>query len=262
LKSDHDLLEIYVINLDRTPERFANFLTTNNVPGVKFTRVSAVDGQLLSRDQLIADKVIKEDLIFTTNSVACTLSHMKCWEIAIKTNKPITICEDDAVLHRDFGRINRLYTQQINPFDFIYWGYNLDMHVAYEVPGFGTCATIFNESHFHDKNNISTFQDATFNINIHRVVRLFGTPCYTISPAAARAMMARHQPLINRNGNFNMPNGWGKSTYLTVESWGIDMHLAVFETHEKAIYAVIPPIAISPNDKAQSTIGDGLRREG
>jgi GR25 family glycosyltransferase involved in LPS biosynthesis len=254
-----DKIQIHVISLDRTPDRFAEFVRTNDLPGLEIVKVPAVDGEAIDRGALIAQGIISEDLSFTPNSIACALSHMDCWRRAVDTDTNIIVCEDDAVFHRDFLRVRRSIESAVAKFDILYWGYNLDMHVAFHVPGFGDCVSMFNESDFADSNNIAAFRSAVFNLNVHRVKRIFGLLCYTITPNGARDLLSSYRPLRNKKTQFEIGLGFRRSHTASIESSGIDVHMGVCDMADRLAYAVVPPIVISPNDKSKSTIGGAKR---
>ena len=89
--STEQKLPVFVINLDRSPERLTRFLSDNSLPGIAIERVAAVDGSALDRRQLIADRVITDSLIYSNNAVACALSHLQSWQKVIELGQPAVI---------------------------------------------------------------------------------------------------------------------------------------------------------------------------
>ena len=251
--------EIYVVSLKRTPERFADFMRLNGAMGLNIVKWDAVDGQTLNRPDLIARSVIAEDLIFTNGSIGCALSHIQLWQRCVESGLPMTVCEDDAVLHRDFIRARDAFMASQPDFDLIYWGYNHDMHVTYVHPEFGECTTVFDKHRFNDEANIDKFRTATFHTNMFRAVRLYGTLSYTISPQCARLFLDNILPIRNISGTFAMQAGLGGLAAMSYQSWGIDMHLGITALAHIKGFAMVPPIVVSPNDKAASTVGGQLR---
>lgn len=75
-----------VINLDRSKERLKRISDSLMNFGLRFSRVQAVDGRLLSEaeiKQLVIPKW-KRQLFFrelTRTEVGCCLSHRKCWKM-------------------------------------------------------------------------------------------------------------------------------------------------------------------------------------
>ena len=97
----------YVINLDRQPERLTHFYQQ---PGSEiFQKVSAVDRKVLD---IIGNKEFFFDVATftrmiprgpTMGEIACTLSHIKCWQLialdeSIDDDEFCLIAEDDVTL--------------------------------------------------------------------------------------------------------------------------------------------------------------------
>src|SRR5262249_27267324 len=123
-------LPVFVVNLDRSPERLGRFLADNNsLPGIAIERFAAVDGRALDRRQLIADKVITDSLIYSDNAVACALSHLRCWQKVIELGQSVVICEDDVVLRHDFAEVHRKLLAPHPDVDIVYWSYSFGLHL-------------------------------------------------------------------------------------------------------------------------------------
>jgi len=93
-------MRIYLINLDRAPERLQYMQKAFDEAGLEFTRIPAVDGKQLS-DQEISRVVSGESYLgwLTHGEVACFLSHRLCWEaIANGDDEYGAVFEDDALL--------------------------------------------------------------------------------------------------------------------------------------------------------------------
>lgn len=97
-------MEIFVINLDRRPDRLDHISHQLNSLELNFSRVSAVDGRNLCSDDL---KYFKSEpnLPRPSNSeFACFLSHRKCWERLLESaDQYAVILEDDVFLSKDSG---------------------------------------------------------------------------------------------------------------------------------------------------------------
>lgn len=94
----------YLINLDRSPERLANMQAQFDRAGIAFTRVSGVDGKLLSDEELVAvvDPVQRWEIPMPASEIGCFLSHKKCIElIACGADEYVAIFEDDVTLSDD-----------------------------------------------------------------------------------------------------------------------------------------------------------------
>jgi glycosyl transferase, family 25 len=74
--------------------------------GLNGTFIEAFDGKLLNTDDLIKKGIIKIDPSYKPlrrGEIGCYLSHIKCWDLFLKTNKPFgLILEDDIVFTEDF----------------------------------------------------------------------------------------------------------------------------------------------------------------
>lgn len=104
-------LRIYVINLDRRPDRWNMANKTLRRAGfTNIERISAVDGKLIDSQQLqklVTPSVYKtlgkarkhhEDL-GSVGAIGCYLSHYKAWNHIIEKNEPAIIVEDDLLCH-------------------------------------------------------------------------------------------------------------------------------------------------------------------
>jgi len=100
---------IYVINLDRVPSRLARSRARLEAAGLAFRRVSAVDGRMLTEDQLREARAPRPRFAkhpVTAAEIACFLSHRKVWaEIAAGDAPAAIVLEDDFFLEPAAGRI-------------------------------------------------------------------------------------------------------------------------------------------------------------
>ena len=93
-------MRVYLINLDRSPERLQFFEKQASVIGIEFKRISAVDGRQLSSEELAA--AVAEKFEFQPISaceIGLFMSHKRAWEKLVASGKPhAAVFEDDAVL--------------------------------------------------------------------------------------------------------------------------------------------------------------------
>jgi glycosyl transferase, family 25 len=83
-------MKLFVINLDRQPERRKRMADIFDHLGLQFTRVSAVDRLQLSADAVRAAGSLRP------GETACFLSHRKCWVAVLEMHLPhAAIFEDD-----------------------------------------------------------------------------------------------------------------------------------------------------------------------
>ena len=91
-------IPIYIINLRRTPERRLQIQRQLDACGLEYRFIEAVDTYDLNADEL--NGLSLRDGV---NALACTLSHIKCYDEIIKNKHPIAcILEDDAELLPSF----------------------------------------------------------------------------------------------------------------------------------------------------------------
>lgn len=257
MSSTSSAIRIHVISLDRTPERFSEFLRVNTLSGIEIVKVPAVDGKLMSREELIRQNVIAQDLIFTDGAVACALSHIGCWRQAVATNETVVVCEDDAVFRKDFRDVYKSSIGALKDNDLLYLGYNLDMSISYEMPGYGLITSIFNQFHNAKSDHIAAFMSSKSSVNVYRARRLWGSLCYAVTPNGARKLLESCLPLVNkRSAGFRHFNGLGNSFFTDLTSTGIDVHMTICAMENGSFLAMVPPIVISANDKSMSTIPD------
>ena len=104
LKGVHrfDSLPIRVINLDRRPDRWAEFCqqisqATDARTAAKFERVKAVDGRELAMSPEIGHLFRNNDFNFRRGMIGCALSHLALWkQVAHGSDDIVLILEDDA----------------------------------------------------------------------------------------------------------------------------------------------------------------------
>ena len=97
---------IWVINLDRNPDRLHSVNNIFHRLGIKVRRLSAVDGK---SDKMIP--IIKQNVknTITGPEIGCSLSHQKIWKYIVKHKIPWTtifeddICISDKVTQKTFG---------------------------------------------------------------------------------------------------------------------------------------------------------------
>ena len=103
-------MKVYLVNLDRSPERLAEVDAELRRVGIDYERVSAVDGLKLSADELKANvsrfhayRCIGRRL--RPAEIGCALSHLKVHRMALAGRHPRwAVIEDDVVLDADAWR--------------------------------------------------------------------------------------------------------------------------------------------------------------
>jgi len=126
-------LPVYVINLDRRPDRWIRCQKEFDVGGLKnITRVSAIDGKMIDPKQievLTGPKVYErlgklrhsDEELGTVGAIGCYLSHMKVWQMIHDAGTPALIMEDDVFVQKDYVSMWPTL-EQLKAFDFVNFG--------------------------------------------------------------------------------------------------------------------------------------------
>ena len=96
---------IYVLNLDRHPNRLKTMAKQLSALGMPWQRFTAIDGSSIDQDELDA-LVTRDGPIprMPSGAQAVTASHLKILEVFLQTNDThAVVLEDDAVLAADFA---------------------------------------------------------------------------------------------------------------------------------------------------------------
>lgn len=240
-------MDIALINLDRSPDRLAEFLRTNaHLPTV--TRFTAVDGRTLDPEVLVAEGLIEPGILstYTVGALGAACSHLGLWAMAIEEQRALTICEDDAVLNRHFLQAaDDALAALPTDWDLVLWGWNFDSYLGFDMlPGVSTCLASFDQDTM--RAGAEVFQNWVPTPRLYPLLRAFGSLCYTISPKGA-ALLRRHcLPLREMSVFFpglerTLPNG-GLDTMMNDAYPGL------------RAYVSFPPLAISMNRHDISTI--------
>lgn len=239
------MTEIFLINLDRSKDRLESFRRTNE-KWIPFTRVSAVDGATLSREQLHRDRLIDSSLAYSDGAAGCAMSHIALWKKAAAENRNLTVCEDDAVFNAEFkARSEALLSQLGANFDLVLWGWNFDAILSYELlPGISPCFALFNQDEM--RRNLPAFAALSFAPSLYRLRRAFGTLCYTLSPEGAKSLIEKCLPLRPLQVRFPVytdpfPNS------------GIDLAMNQLYPQLRA-FVSLPPLVLTPNERTASTV--------
>src|SRR5882757_7552166 len=102
--SVQDRLPIYVINLPTSLERREAMRTRLEDTGLEFEFVDAVRGSELTETEL-RRFVHYDTMTLGKSEYGCLLSHVKCWEKFLASNREAAIvCEDDVYFSPNFGQ--------------------------------------------------------------------------------------------------------------------------------------------------------------
>jgi glycosyl transferase family 25 len=98
-------MHLYIINLDRRPDRFCAMAAQLMALGVRGTRVSALDAMQTPKTQL--QRRFRRGPLgdISSGDMACTLSHLRALRQFLRTDDShAVICEDDILFSGDAGR--------------------------------------------------------------------------------------------------------------------------------------------------------------
>jgi len=237
---------VQVISLERTPERRLNFARRN--PHLDFAFFNAVDGAALTPEAIAATGLFRPGLPYTRGAFGVALSHHALWQQAMALGEPLTIAEDDAIFREDFENARAELLATLQPgWDMVLWGWNFDSVLQLRVlPGMPAAMA------FDQQAMLAALPGFAFTTTRPQAFRLdiaFGLPAYTVSPGGAKKLLARCFPLTDFTRQVPiLPQ--------PVRNEGIDTALTQIYPSTDS-YACFPPLALSPNDRAASTIQNG-----
>lgn len=235
-------MKIVVITLDRTPSRLEAFHNSSG-ERVAYETVSAVDGNMLEKLDFSANAYFDGMANFGRGAIGNALSHMRLWESVVETGEPIIVCEDDALLHRDFTSLSSgLLSSLQSEWDYVMWGWNFDSILIAEFPGRIPFAVTFNQTTI--RVNSASYRQSALNPSMLRLRNTFGTFCYAISPKGAARLLDLAKPM-----RFETVVVHGRE----IPSGTLDVRLNKFYC-SLACFVSFPPLAISMNDHESSTV--------
>jgi glycosyl transferase family 25 len=237
---------VQIISLERSTARRTEFARRNRCLAFEF--FDAVDGAALTREAVAASGLFAPGLHYTAGAHGAALSHHALWTRAAAGAAPLTIAEDDVIFREDFAAAHEDILAGLLPgWDMVLWGWNFDSILALRLlPGLpgvmafdpGTVAKA-----------LAGFAYTTTRPQAFRLDVAFGLPAYTISPNGAKKLLARAFPLADFTRTLPlMPQA--------VRNDGIDTALTNIYPSVDA-YVCFPPLAMTPNDRAASTIQNG-----
>jgi GR25 family glycosyltransferase involved in LPS biosynthesis len=238
----------FVINLDRQPERMAEFRTWNETCGLPIERFPAIDGNTLDEATRLSVTDIPQ---LTWGAVASAMSHRDLWRLAADTFQTIVIFEDDAVLRLDIASaIPRMIGSLTGFWDIILLGINTNSVFelrAGEKLGAGPRFTAY-----PSREELVRFRGLDAPPHLHRLGYAFGLPGYMISPLGARKLLELCFPIRERGIKIpGLEHLRGPGT--------LDVLLNAFYSTVTA-YVAWPPLVLTPNDPVTSGTQNETRR--
>jgi GR25 family glycosyltransferase involved in LPS biosynthesis len=239
-------IEIRVINLDRTPDRLADFRAHNpHLPEI--ARVAGVDGRTLDRAGLVTEGLLHPESTYTAGALGNALSHMTQWQAAIAADAPLTVLEDDAVLCANFpAETARIIAALGDDWDYILWGHNFDTVMSYELlPGLTSCTALFDQARMRQR--LPFFHRRLMQTSVYRLNRALGIPAYTVSPRGAKKLLAFCRPIRPLDVEFPL---FGRRTNFSIDYMLNGLYADI------AAYVAMPALALTANDLDRSTVQD------
>jgi glycosyl transferase family 25 len=241
----------FVINLNRKPERYDNFLRLNAATKIAFERFEASDGALFSREDVVGTKLVAPGAQFTPGAVGCAASHFRIWQQTVEAGTPALVFEDDAILRNDIRERLDVLLPALANWDYIALGYNTDVVLELEwAPGM-RAMMVFQPKYPNDEY-AAVFQVTRAQVAAIRLNICFGTPGYVVSPAGARKLLQLCFPMDNRS--YPLP-----AFNTTASVVGIDAMLNTVYGSIRA-FACFAPLVISKNEQASSSVQTGAVR--
>lgn len=131
-KSDNKINDIikniYVINLDSSTDRLECIKEQLDEHKLNFTRISAINGKKLTKDQIKKNCTPFAQMFCPRNIIGCAMSHKAVWQRIIDNgDKYAIVLEDDCKLVKNFKhKLNRCLKELMSfdpEWDFLYLGY-------------------------------------------------------------------------------------------------------------------------------------------
>jgi GR25 family glycosyltransferase involved in LPS biosynthesis/glycosyltransferase involved in cell wall biosynthesis len=190
---------MYVINLDRAPDRLRLFSERNQHLG-RVTRVSASDGSKLDRKELTDTGYLSEDCPYLAGALGCALSHVILWKMAASQDRSITVFEDDIAVSRHFvSQATALLSVLPDDWDFIQWGYILNPLFAWVDLGVSRVRLQpYGPRPLSSGPGIRRFQSEPVCPAPLKLLHSFGFQGYSVSAKGARAALDHCLPLRRR----------------------------------------------------------------
>ena len=187
-----DSISVYIINLDRSKERYSFVEPTVKKLGYPYMRVSAVEGANLSNDEINEKVDVRAYSFFMGESprrgtIGCSLSHIKVWEQFLASENEFALVFEDDV------RFNPLELRMI--VDELIRDSNLWDVNFFELSHRGMPRTI--KKYGNNKK---------YKLSVY-LTKVTHTGCYLINRKAALAMREHAYPIKMPIDHF-IPRGW------------------------------------------------------
>lgn len=244
-------MKTFVINLDESTERWAEFVRQNE--GLEYERFSAIKGEEVLDASSPYRKWFADSLRYTKGAYGCAASHISLWSLCAELGEPITIAEDDAIFIHDFNARSLGALRQLREsWDIVLWGWNFDSICCFQLPNaYSLCVASFSQKTM--RQSISQFKSADYQPVLFRLLRAFALVGYSVSPGRARKMIDMAIPVRPIRVYFPRLNRH-------ISNSGIDISTNAIYPDIDA-FCSFPPFVVSKNERNISTIQTGTRVE-
>jgi len=236
------MIETKVISLQRTPERLETFAQQNS--HLTYSVFSAIEGAEVSETSRL--RFIDPNYIYRPGALGNAMSHQILWNEIVTQNKPMTICEDDAIFHKDFALLSQRIIETLpEDWDVCLWGFNLDSLLYCFMPEkLSTCCMRFNQDDV--RNNYPDYIKSDIQSAPFQLIQALGTICYSMSPKGAKIFLSQTQPIRRMNVFF-------PCLARDLENVALDISMNAFYGINKS-YVAFPPLVITKNEIESSTV--------
>lgn len=116
--------KVYVINLDKRPDRWKDIQLNFSETGIKLNRWKGVLGKDLSEEEIKKMTTVLGDNLCSHSMIGCWLSHVTLWKHIVKNNEDnILILEDDAYPIDNFNTLLKEHWKHVpDDWDVVYLG--------------------------------------------------------------------------------------------------------------------------------------------
>tara|TARA_R110001592_G_scaffold178141_1_gene418792 strand:- start:4854 stop:5582 length:729 start_codon:yes stop_codon:yes gene_type:complete len=117
------MLDVYVINLATSTERWATTSNRLTELGISYERFEAVDGRkeahpLFDRyDDKLREKYRRKPL--SGGELGCFASHFLLWNKCVELKKPIVVLEDDLIINESLNDALKIAAEQISTLQYL-----------------------------------------------------------------------------------------------------------------------------------------------
>jgi glycosyl transferase family 25 len=179
-----------LINLPRHEDRYRDVKMQLQSAGIAYERAEAVDGKMLSKEDLKANVTRMARWFLTRGMIGCFLSHRYCWQRCIEAGGPILVFEDDVVLADNFtAALSDALAALPEDWDVLLLGALGAVHPLYY--GVNAGHALLAGGCRYPRGAAKAFgRDRGGGVAIHTPLRPFGTHAYALSERGAKKLLA------------------------------------------------------------------------